>query len=64
MNISLEVPITDKQLANLEKEALKYAIELFTMHESKKHALITIEELLKLKKSLYFSKVKTILEKM
>jgi hypothetical protein len=87
MNITLETPITTEQLANLDKEAQKFANELFTEHYSeimqtrdaeeydmnleclvsvlaKKHSLITINNLLKLKKCVYFHKVKTILEKM
>ena len=70
MNITLESPITTEQLANLDKEAQKYADDLFTMHYDDniqlaiKHSLITVNELLKLKKCVFLHKVKIILEKM
>ncbi len=87
MNITLESPITTEQLANLDKEAQKYADDLFTTHYSEimqtrdaeeydmtleslvsvlaiKHSLITVNELLKLKKCVFLHKVKIILEKM
>jgi hypothetical protein len=51
-------------MAETEADNTDYQEEILISVLAKKHALITIEELLKLKKSLYFSKVKTILEKM
>lgn len=70
MNITLETPIDTEQMQNLEKEAEKYANELFTMHYDEniqlaiKHSIITVNELLKLKKCVFLHKVKMILEKM
>lgn len=67
MNITQEYPI---DFDNLEKEAQKYAQDLFTMHYTDsielaiKHSIITVNELLKLKKCVFLHKAKMILEKM
>ena len=67
MNITLESPIDFERVDN---EAQKYANELFTMHYDDniqlaiKHSIITVNELLKLKKCVFLHKVKMILEKM